>query len=158
MLPSIVTLLPAYWPSITMPWLRRPAWFRLTFCVAVLAPTAVLPIKAYHHKAPHLNPVVDPINVDHTLGRRLGPSILCNDKAIEPRIELRGEKYWVLLLQRKSTQKVKKLNFYVSISPISRIARGNFSLISLILLKKPCTSSSFTYGIEHPASLPTGFV
>ena len=80
-----------------MPRLRRAAWSRLVLRVAVLVPAAFLLIKAYHHfVAPDLNPVVDPINIDHFLGRRLSPSILCHDKAIEPRIELRGEKYWVL--------------------------------------------------------------
>ena len=32
----------------------------------------------------------DPVNVDHTSERRLSPSISCHDKAVEPRIELRG--------------------------------------------------------------------
>ena len=32
----------------------------------------------------------DPVNVDHTSERRLSPSISCHDRAVEPRIELRG--------------------------------------------------------------------
>ena len=32
----------------------------------------------------------DPLSVDHTSEHRLGPSISCHDKAVEPRIELRG--------------------------------------------------------------------
>ena len=38
----------------------------------------------------------DPLSVHHTSEHRLSPSISCHDKAVEPRIELRGEKYWVL--------------------------------------------------------------
>ena len=88
-----------------MPRLRRAAWSRLVLRVAVLAPAAFLLIKAYHHfVAPDLNPVVDPINIDHFLGRHLSPSILCHDKAIEPRIELRGEKYWVLYNYIRSSE------------------------------------------------------
>ena len=38
----------------------------------------------------------EPARLNHSSEHRVGPSIVCQDKAAEPRIELRGEKYWVL--------------------------------------------------------------
>ena len=38
----------------------------------------------------------EPISFDHLSEHRLSTSISCHDKATEPRIALRGEKYWVL--------------------------------------------------------------
>ena len=38
----------------------------------------------------------EPTRLDHSSKRLISPSLSCQDKSTDPRIELRGEKYWVL--------------------------------------------------------------
>jgi hypothetical protein len=65
-----------------------------------------LPKKAYHYLiAPDMNPVVDipddtgpasSLDFFHSPQYEISPTVTCHDKVSLPRIELRGEQYWVM--------------------------------------------------------------
>jgi hypothetical protein len=62
--------------------------------------------KAYHNIiTPDLNPILDitdnigtvsSLELLHSPQYEITPTITCNDKVAQPRIELRGEQYWVM--------------------------------------------------------------